>query len=110
MDILKDLKNLKVQFLTRIDNLKSNKKSRFLRDLKDLKSENPNIEFRDYPNTDIHDRYIISTESLVILGHSIKDLGKKESFAIIFDKNKNEIIFQALIENFNRRWKQSKVL
>lgn len=110
LDILKDIKNIKVKFLTRIDNLRSNQKNRFLRDLRDFKTENQNIEFRDYQHTDIHDRYIISTDSLVILGHSIKDLGGKESFAIILNKNKNETIVQALLENFNRRWNQSITL
>lgn len=111
LHILEDIKNIKVKFLTRIDNInKVSKRKKFLEDLKDFRTENPNIEFRDYPHTDIHDRYIISTDSLVILGHSIKDLGGKESFAIVLNKNKNETIFQALLENFNRRWKQSNVL
>jgi len=106
--VLEDLKKNKIKFLTRTDNLKGNQRSRFLKDLKDFKKEYSNVEFRDYPNTDIHDRYIISTDSLVIFGHSIKDLGGKESFAIVFDKNKSETIVQAVTDNFNRRWSQSK--
>jgi len=111
LHILEDIKNIQVKFLTRIDNFKkASKKKKFLEDLKDFKKENSNVEFKDYPHTDIHDRYIISTDSLVILGHSIKDVGGKESFAIVLNKNKYETIFQALLENFNRRWKQSIIL
>lgn len=111
LTILDELKNIKIKFITRIDNLKKqNKKKKFLADVKDFIKENSNVEFRDYPHTDIHDRYIISNESLVLLGHSIKDLGGKESFAIIFNKNKNAEIVQSLVANFNRRWKQSNVL
>lgn len=109
LDILKDLK-VKVDFLTRIENLRDKERERFLRELQDFKSEFPTFEFRNYPNTDIHDRYIISENSLVILGHSIKDLGSKETFAIILDKNSNRNIVEALIENFNRRWKQASTL
>ena len=109
LDVLKDLK-VKVDFLTRIENLREKERERFLRELKDFKFEFPEFELRNYPNADIHDRYIISENSLVILGHSIKDLGSKESFAIILDKNSNRNVVEALIENFNRRWKQASIL
>ncbi len=107
LDILTNVKNYVVKFITRTENLKEKNKNRLLRELKDFKKENPNIEFRNYPNTDIHDRYIISSDNLVILGHSIKDLGTRETFAIILNKDTNNDIFEALVENFNRRWKQS---
>ena len=109
LDILGNVKNRVVKFITRVENLREKNKKRFLRELKDFKSEHPEIEFKNYPHKDIHDRYIISSELLVILGHSIKDLGAKESFAIILNKDMNKNIVEALIENFNRRWKQSKI-
>ena len=107
LDILKDIKNEHVKFLTKVDNLREKERERFLRELQDFKSEKLNIEFRNYPNADIHDRYIISSECVVILGHSIKDLGGKESFAITLDKDMNRNIVAAVAENFDRRWKQS---
>lgn len=110
LDVLKDVGDRSVKFLTRIENLRERERKRFLRELKDFRSENPNIEFGNYPHTDIHDRYIISSESLVILGHSMKDLGGKESFAFILNKEGNKNVVEALIENFNRRWKQSKTM
>lgn len=110
LDILKDIKNEHVKFLTRVDNLREKEKGRFLRELQDFKSEKPSIEFRNYPNVDIHDRYIISSDSLVVLGHSIKNLGSKESFAVILSKDTNRNIFEAVTENFDRRWKQSSTL
>jgi hypothetical protein len=110
LDILKDIKDTTVEFLTRVENLKEKEKERFLRELQDFKPECPNIEFRNYPNKDIHDRYVISERSLVILGHSFKDLGSKESFAIVLDKDSSRNIVEALTENFNRRWKQATKL
>lgn len=110
LDILRDIKGREVEFLTRVESLKEKERERFLRELGDFKSECPTIEFRNYPNTDIHDRYIISQKSLVILGHSFKDLGGKESFAIILDKDTSKNIVEALTENFNRRWKQATKL
>jgi len=110
LDILKDLREREVKVLTRLENLREKERSRFLREIEDFKSENKNIEFRSYPHKDIHDRYIISSESLAILGHSIKDLGSKESFAVILNKNTNKNIVEALNENFDRRWKQSRTI
>jgi hypothetical protein len=107
LDILKEIKDKPIEFLTRVENLNQKERERFLRELQDFKPECPTIEFRNYPNTDIHDRYIISEDSLVILGHSLKDLGSKESFAIVLDKNSSKNIVEALVENFNRRWKQA---
>ena len=68
------------------------------------------MEFRDYPNTDIHDRYIVSSDSLVVLGHSIKDLGGKESFAVTLSRDASKNIVEAVIENFDGRWRQSDTL
>ena len=110
LDILTNIDDRKVRFLTNIENLRNKNKKRFLRELQDFKKEYPNIEFKNYLYTDIHDRYILSSNKLVLLGHSIKDLGRKESFSIILDKDTNKNIFEVLLENFNRRWKQSKPL
>jgi hypothetical protein len=107
---LKEVKDRKVEFLTKIENLKGADRNRFLRELKDFRSEYDNVEFRNYPNADIHDRYIISSDSLVILGHSIKNLGCKESFAIVMRRDQNQNIVEALVESFNRRWKISATL
>jgi len=106
LDLLRDLKN-KVKFLTRTKNIKDYRLGRFLRDLQDFKSEYSNMEFKDYPHFDIHDRYIISSNHLVILGHSIKDLGAKESFAIVLSRDTNKNIVETLMQNFDRRWKAS---
>lgn len=110
LDCLKDIKDRPIRFLTRIENLHGRAREQFLRELQDFKSEYPAMEFRDYPDTDLHDRYIISPSSLVILGHSIKDLGGKESFAIVLNKEISRNLIEDLSENFGRRWKQSTTL
>ncbi|MFH1382228.1 MAG: hypothetical protein ABIH70_04965 [Chloroflexota bacterium] len=111
LDIVKEVKGRPIKFLTRIENItNTNARTKLLRELKDFKSENPNIDFGNYPNTDLHDRYIISPSSVVLLGHSIKDLGAKESFAIMLDEASSKNIYEALNENFDRRWKQSNLL
>jgi hypothetical protein len=110
LDLLNNIKDKKIYFLTKTEKLQEPSRSHFLRELKDFKLENDHAEFRNYPHDDLHDRYILSSDSLVIIGHSIKDLGAKESFAIILKKKDNVNIVEAVIENFDRRWKQSTLL
>ena len=110
LDILSSTQNQSIKFLTRLENLRNRDRRRLIRDINDFKPEYLNIEFRNYPNQDIHDRYIISDDLLVILGHSIKDLGSKESFSIILNKNINKDLFNILSELFNRRWSISTII
>lgn len=110
LDMLKGIKSKKVKFLTSLKHQNGKMAEQFLRELQDFKSENQNIEFRNYPYTDIHDRYILSLNHLVILGHSIKDLGSKESFAIVLDKSASQNIVDSVSENFNSRWQKSIVM
>lgn len=110
LDILGNSEVNNLRFLTHIENLSEQKKNKLLRELQDFKSEHSGIQFRNYPKTDIHDRYVISSEFVVILGHSLKDLGSKESFAIVLNKETNINVFGALTELFNRRWKSATPL
>jgi len=111
LDVITDVKGRPIKFLTKLGNIANvNAKNRLLRELGDFKTENADIEFRDYPHKDLHDRYIISPTSLVLLGHSMKNLGAKESFAIVLNKASSKNVYEALSENFDRRWKQSNTL
>ena len=107
LDILKDLKNSDIKVLSKLSNLKEPKKSRFLRELTDFVKEKKNFQFRDYSSKDLHDRYIISQDSIILIGHSIKDLGGKESFAVVMDKATTIDIYEILNSNFDDRWNHS---
>lgn len=109
LDILENGGKTEIKFLTKIDNIKDQRRQRsFLRELQDFKSDYPNIEFRDYPQNDIHDRYIISDDAFVIIGYSIKDFGKKETFITVFKNNKD--IHSQLNNNFDNKWNISSTL
>lgn len=110
LDLLSNIKNKKICLLTKTEKLLEPGRGRFLRDIKDFKLEHNYVEFRNYPYEDLHDRYVLSSDFLVILGHSIKDLGSKESFAVILNKRDSINMVEAITENFNRRWKQSLAL
>lgn len=108
LDVITDVKGSPIKFLTKLENItNANARNKLLRELKDFKTENADVEFRDYPNRDLHDRYIISPTSLVLLGYSMKDLGAKESFAVVLNKASSKNIYEAVRETFDRRWKES---
>ncbi len=106
LDILNNCEKDKIKFLTKMDNLGQRKVNSFLRELRDFNHDNPHIKFKDYPFNDIHDRYVISKDSFIIIGYSLKDFGKKETFVSVF-KN-NEDIHKNLEKNFDEKWKNSR--
>ena len=75
---------------------------------KDYQKEISNLEIRIYPKpTELHDRYLISKDELIILGHGLKDIGSKESFLVVFDKSGYPDLYISLMDSFNLRWKNS---
>ena len=109
LDMLAQVPGKGIEFLTRLANINAKDRDRFIRGFRDFKSEHPAVEIRDYPGTDIHDRYIISADKVVLIGHSIKDLGGKETFLIVLDA-KNLDLHHILIQSFANKWSNSKPL
>jgi hypothetical protein len=78
---------------------------------KDFHNEYQNTEIRIYPNrSDLHDRYLLWDDGLILIGHGIKDIGNKESFAIVIKKDLIEDIHKSVENNFDSKWNQSKQL
>lgn len=70
-----------------------------------------NIEMRIYPKFDeLHDRYIISDNFFVIVGHGFKDIGNKECFLIAIPNEDVKGLVAILKVNFKKRWNNSILL
>lgn len=97
-------KKCKVNILTQTIENRNN----FERELKDFKKEFPliEIEVRIYSTSALHDRYLITDDSVWSVGSSLKDLGNKDT---IVSKLGDEIKF-ALQETFEKRWQDSQPL
>jgi hypothetical protein len=97
-------KKCKVNILTQtIDN-----RNVFERELKDFKKEFPliEVEVRVYSANKLHDRFIITDDSVWSVGASLKDLGNKDT---IINKLGDEVKF-ALTETFEKRWRESQAI
>jgi len=99
-----------VKFLTSEKKLREKEGKIFLGLLQDFKADYPTVEIGSYAGSDLHDRYILSDSHLVMLGSSIKDLGRSESIAIKLHKDISTDIWNSLKERFELRWKTSTVL
>lgn len=73
--------------------------------LADFTRERPQSEFRLVGNkAGIHDRYVVTTSRLLILGHGLKDIGGKESFIISIDVSLAGDIVADTIRSFECHW------
>lgn len=91
-----------VKFLTGITSETGRKLSGVLRD---FKKERPTVEFRKAATpSELHDRYLVTKEQLVILGHGLKDIGGKESFMIRIGHDLSPDLIKETITTFDSRW------
>lgn len=74
--------------------------------LQDFKKEHPNIEFRIATSpSELHDRYVLTSQFILLIGHGIKDIGAKESFITRIDKKLAPGILTQTAKVFDSRWK-----
>ncbi|MCX6777380.1 MAG: hypothetical protein NT157_00665, partial [Candidatus Micrarchaeota archaeon] len=74
-----------------------------------FKKEFKKIEFRRLPDAfELHDRYIVADNALVIVGQGLKDLGKKESFVVYLPLELTCSFIPTLRKVFEERWKRSQ--
>ena len=80
----------------------------FSRELKDFEKEVHTLEVRRFPaHNELHDRYIIADNALIIVGHGIKDIRNKESFLLLLKGDATADLRKTLREKFDDRWKTS---
>jgi hypothetical protein len=72
--------------------------------------EHPNVELREYTGNDIHDRYIVTRDDWVLLGHGLKDIGTKESFVVHLRRDLVADLIDALWASFDQKWNTTKLL
>ncbi|OIO55040.1 hypothetical protein AUJ46_01915 [Candidatus Peregrinibacteria bacterium CG1_02_54_53] len=79
--------------------------TRFSSQLKGFRQEYPNVQLRKYPRQqELHDRYILTDDQLLIIGHGLKDIGNKESFVIVIKKTLAPDLWAQVLSNFDTKW------
>ena len=74
--------------------------------LRDYKKERPNTEFRVAAvPSELHDRYVLTKNRILILGHGLKDIGGKESFMIRLDQSLVPDLAKEMRASFDAKWR-----
>ncbi len=103
-------KTRKVEFLTsQLSNNEVQKK--FASELKRFRKEYKNVTIRVYSkHYELHDRYIITDDTLILLGRGIQEIGEKESFIIVLKDQVGKDIRKSVLSKFIERWQKSSNL
>jgi len=103
-------KQRKIKFLTA--KLSGNEtQTTFNLEYSKFKNEFKNVTTKIYSKEyELHDRYIITSDFLILLGRGLQEIGSKESFVIAFKNNVIKEIKSLLESKFDERWKKSNNL
>lgn len=73
--------------------------------IRDYVKERPGTEFRlaQKPG-ELHDRYVVTNDTLLIFGHGLKDIGGKESFIIRLGRDLVPDLIEETNNAFDSRW------
>lgn len=97
-----------VQFLTKKRD--SNNKTFIDQRVADFTAGNPKYEVRKYSGTDLHDRYVLTEDHLILVGHGIKDIGNRESFVVQIDRSIAGEIIDSTHKAFDQKWRNSQTI
>jgi len=99
---------VKVRFLTART---SDSATKWAGALKDFKKERPNVEIRLAARPqDLHDRYVLSDDKILIIGHGLKDIGGKESFVIVLPRTLARDLLSDIQDSFDQKWTKATPL
>lgn len=101
-------KECDVRFLTSKTNESAQKTQSAIRD---FTKERPKTEFRIAAvPSELHDRYVLTADSLLFLGHGLKDIGGKESFLIRLERSLAPDLFREIGGAFDKRWQAASAV
>ncbi len=101
MDLLEKVPSSEIRFLFHKVQTKLSQ-----REIEDFKKENSHIKLKQYPNDHLHDRYILSNDKMLIIGHGLS-LRNKETFIIELKDDIAKDLRFGLLQTFDRRWQIS---
>jgi hypothetical protein len=77
----------------------------------DFAKQRKNAEFRVLlPPHDLHDRYVLDSDTLLLVGHGLKDIGGKESFVIRIERSLAPDLLDGILQAFDEKWTKAAVL
>ena len=97
-----------IRFLTQQPDHKEGQ--RLDRAIQEWKTEHGNTEFRCHQGRDLHDRFVLTNDELVLLGHGLKDIGNKDSFIVKIHSSLAPDLLETVRESFEAKWQGATVI
>jgi len=94
-----------IRFLTQ--NPGRNEKQTLSKALQEWKSQHGDVEFRRYGGRDLHDRYVLAHDELILLGHGLKDVGSKDSFTVRVTRELAVDLIKDVRDSFDAKWQSA---
>lgn len=93
-----------IRFLTRHPDTKEQMSGVLARSLTEFVKQHPNVEIKQHVNNDLHDRFIVCSRELILLGQGPKDIGNKESFIVRLDRDIASNVIDEVTASFDAKW------
>jgi hypothetical protein len=74
------------------------------RSLNEFRQQHPSTEFRIYGGKGLHDRYLLTDEEIILLGHGLKDVGRSDSFVVKLSRDLAQDMIQEVKHSFDTKW------
>ena len=104
LDLLKHCSS--IRFLTK--NADRNESAILPRAIQEWKRQHGTTEFREDTDSALHDRYILSDIEIILLGHGLKDVGKKDSFVVRIPTSLAGDMVQSVRDSFDDKWARAR--
>ena len=106
LDLLKHCRP--IRFLTR--NPEQSEAQTLSRALQEWKQQHGDIEWRRHTGTELHDRFVLASDELVLMGHGLKDVGNKDSFIVRLSRDVADDTIAAVRTSFDVKWIAATVI
>ena len=97
-----------IKFLTR--NPEASESQTLPTALQTWKQQHGDIEFRRHTGRDLHDRFVLSDDELILLGHGLKDVGTKDSFIIRVGRDLAGDLIDTVHDSFDAKWQPATLI
>jgi hypothetical protein len=74
------------------------------RSLNEFRQQHPDTEFRIYGGEDLHDRYLLTDDEIILLGHGLKDIGRSDSFLVKLNRGLAQDMIEEVRDSFDAKW------
>lgn len=110
LPILRPIGGRNIRFLTAHLPSKKGASEELIQTVKKFSFEFKSTEFRQCTKAEFHDRYVLTEEELILLGHGLKDAGRKESFIVRLKRKAIGTMIDDLMQTFDEKWEKAEQL